>query len=41
MKKQESTLIIGNSFEIPNIKRYGTHQQPMNLEDTPKELAEE
>ncbi len=41
MKKRDSMLIIGNSFKIPNIKRYGTHQQPMNLEDLPKESVEE
>ncbi len=39
--KQESTSIIGNLIEIPNIKRYGTHWQPMNLEESPKELVEE
>ncbi len=37
MMKPESTSTIGNWFEIPNTKKYGTHLQPMNLEDSPKE----
>jgi hypothetical protein len=41
MTKWESTSIIDNSFETPNTKKYGINWQLINLEDSPKEKAEE